>query len=266
MYEGKKNILGILVDVIDYDGAIEQVVLAAREGRSASVSAVAVHGLMTGVFDKEQKHRLNDLSLVVPDGQPVRWALNLLYKVRMPRRCYGPDLTLYLCERAAKEQLPVFFYGTTPTTLDRLRMELGRKLPDLVIAGMEPSKFRRLTSDEKIRLAERIRQSGAAIAFIGLGCPRQEVFLYELKDLLPLPMLGVGAAFAFIAGEIAQAPGWMQEIGMEWFFRLCVEPRRLWRRYVILNPAYLFLLFLQVMHLRSFDTKGAQPHFELRYG
>jgi N-acetylglucosaminyldiphosphoundecaprenol N-acetyl-beta-D-mannosaminyltransferase len=263
---GRKNVLGVLVGVLDYEGVVEHVARAVLERRSVSISALAVHGIMTGVFDQEHKHRLNSLSLVVPDGQPVRWALNLLYKSGLKQRCYGPNLTLYLCKWAAKEHLPVFFYGATSKTLQGIRTKLASKFPELEIAGMEPSKFRRLTPKEKIELAERIRKSGAGMAFIGLGCPRQEVFLYEFKDLLPMPILAVGAAFPFMAGEIAQAPDWIQEIGMEWFFRLCVEPGRLWRRYVILNPVYLILLILQMLGLHSFNAEGVPPRSELRYG
>lgn len=262
----KKNVVGILVDVIDYDGAIDYVIRAARERRGASISALAVHGVMTGALDKEHQHRLNNLDVVLPDGQPVRWALNLLYRAPLRDRCYGPNLTLYLCERAAKEGLPVFFYGATPSILDAMRKHLRQRFPQLVIAGMEPSKFRRLTPQEKLELAERIKDSGATMVFVGLGCPRQEVFVYEFRDLLPMPALAVGAAFPFIAGEVRQAPRWIQDLGMEWFFRLCIEPRRLWRRYVYLNPAYVTLLTLQLLGLRSFDTRGVSPSSELLYG
>jgi N-acetylglucosaminyldiphosphoundecaprenol N-acetyl-beta-D-mannosaminyltransferase len=266
IHSGKKNVCGILIDEIDYEGAIEYVIRAAREGRSASISALAVHGLMTGVLDREHQHRLNNLDVVLPDGQPVRWALNLLYKSPLRNRCYGPDLTLYLCERAAKEGLPIFLYGATPTILEAMQRNLKKKFPALVIAGAETSKFRRLTPQEKIALAERICNSGARMVFVGLGCPRQDVFVYEMHDLLPMPALAVGAAFPFIAGEVRQAPRWVQDMGMEWFFRLCMEPRRLWRRYVYLNPAYVTLLTLQLLGLHSFDTNGISPSSELLYG
>lgn len=262
----KKNVVGVLVDVIDYEGAIDYVLRAARARRPASISALAVHGVMTGALDKEHQHRLNNLDVVLPDGQPVRWALNLLYRAPLRDRCYGPNLTLYLCERAEKEGLPVFFYGATPSILEGMRVNLRKQFPNLVIAGMEPSRFRRLTPQEKVELAERIKDSGAAMAFVGLGCPRQEVFVYEFRDLLPMPALAVGAAFPFIAGEVRQAPRWIQDLGMEWFFRLCMEPRRLWRRYVYLNPAYVTLLTLQALGLRSFDTRGVTPSSELLYG
>ena len=262
----RKNVVGVLVDVIDYEGAIEYVIRAARERRPAAISALAVHGVMTGALDREHKHRLNHLDVVLPDGQPVRWALNLLYRAPLRDRCYGPNLTLYLCERAAKEGLPVFFYGATSSILSAMRTNLLRRFPGLQIAGMEPSKFRRLDPQEKVELAERIKASGATMVFVGLGCPRQEVFVYEFRDLLPMPALAVGAAFPFIAGEVRQAPRWIQDMGMEWFFRLCMEPRRLWRRYVYLNPAYVALLTLQLLGLRRYETDGISPSQELLYG
>ncbi|MBA3915103.1 MAG: WecB/TagA/CpsF family glycosyltransferase [Acidobacteriales bacterium] len=262
----KKNVIGIKVDVIDYEGAVEYVIKAAKERRSASISALAVHGVMTGALDREHKHRLNNLDVVLPDGQPVRWALNLLYRAPLTDRCYGPSLTLKLCDRAQREGLSVFFYGATPSILAGMRQNLAKKYPDLKIAGMEPSKFRRLTSAEKLQVAQQIKDSGASIAFIGLGCPRQEVFVYEFRDLLPMPALAVGAAFPFIAGEVRQAPMWIQNMGMEWFFRMCMEPRRLWRRYVYLNPAYVTLLTLQLLGLRSYETEGILPSSELLYG
>src|ERR1700694_5006631 len=139
----KRNIVGILMDVVDYDAAVDFVERAAREKRGAAISALAVHGLMTGVLDGEQKFRLNHFDLLVPDGQPVRWVLNLLYGTKLPDRVYGPNLTLKICIRAVEEGLPVFFYGSPPEVLAALKESLAIKAPGLVIAGMEPSKFRR---------------------------------------------------------------------------------------------------------------------------
>lgn len=263
---GKSNVLGVMVDVVDYDGAMDYVLRAARERRAASVAALAVHGLMSGALDREHKYRLNRLSLTLPDGQPVRWALNLLYRAPLRERTYGPNLTLYLCEQAAKEGLPVYFYGATPEILAGMRENLLRNYPDLVIAGMEPSKFRQLTREERDELVERIKASGATMLFVGLGTPRQDVFVYELQDVLPMPALAVGAAFPFIGGTVPQAPRWIQDMGMEWFFRLCMEPRRLWRRYVYLNPAYIVMITLQLLGLRSYSSAGVPPGKELIYG
>jgi N-acetylglucosaminyldiphosphoundecaprenol N-acetyl-beta-D-mannosaminyltransferase len=245
---------------------VDFVLRAARERRAVTVSALAVHGLMTGVLNREQKFRLNHFDLLVPDGQPIRWALNLLHDAKLSDRVYGPKLTQKLCARAAEENIPVYFYGSTADILESLRQALANKFPGIRVVGMEPSKFRRLKPEEKNQLADRIRDSGAAITFVGLGCPRQEVFAFEFRELLNMPTLCVGAAFPFLAGKLPQAPLWMQDAGLEWMFRLISEPGRLWRRYLYLNPAYLFLVALQALRLFRFPTRGEGPANEVLYG
>ena len=263
---GKSNILGVLISAVDYDAAVDMIIAAAREKRAFAVSALAVHGLMTGVLDREQKFRLNHFDLLVPDGQPVRWALRFLHNRGLADRVYGPNLTLRVCARAAEEGLPVFLYGCTSGVLTKFKKSLTAKFPSLVIAGAEASRFRRLNSEEKTDLTGRIRGSGAAVVFVGLGCPRQETFAYEFRTLLGMPILAVGAAFPFIAGAIDQAPVWMQRAGLEWLFRLRREPHRLWRRYLLLNPAYLFLVTLQALGILRFSAEGRPPSSELLYG
>ncbi len=263
---GKRNVLGILIDAIDYEAAVDIIFRAAHERQGAAVSALAVHGLVTGALDREQKFRLNRFDLLVPDGQPVRWVLNWRYRSRLADRVYGPNLTLRVCSRAAEEKVPLYFYGSTPQILSGLRKSLEKKFPGIQIAGMEPSKFRQLSLDEKSELVDRVRSSGASILFVGLGCPRQEVFAYEIRGVLSIPVIAVGAAFPFLAGLLPQAPAWMQDAGLEWFFRLAMEPRRLWRRYVFLNLAYIFLVTLQALGLRRFSTEGQSPARELLYG
>ncbi len=262
---GKHSILGILINAVDYEVAVERIIRAAREGHGLTVSALAVHGVMTGVLDKEHKYRLNRFDLLVPDGQPVRWALNLLYQTRLSDRVYGPNLMRKVCARAAEEGLPVYFYGSTPAILQAMRKNLSKQFPSLCIAGMEPSKFRQLTLDEKSEVVERIRKSGASIVLVGLGCPRQEIWAYEFRDLLHMPTLAVGAAFPFTAGAVRQASKRLQDLGLEWAFRLYMEPR-LWSRYLFLNPAYAALVALQACKLFGFATDGRQPSRELLYG
>jgi len=265
-HAGKRNVLGVLISAVEYGRAEDAVLRAANHRRPLSVSAIAVHGLMTGVLDQEQRYRLNQFDMLVPDGQPVRWALNWLYDVALRQRVYGPNLSLRVCALAAAQGLPVFFYGSTSEVLQSLTLKLVSRFPGLIIAGAEPSKFRRLSAIEKENLAGRIRSSGAAIAFVGLGCPRQEIFVYEFRKLLNIPILAVGAAFPFIAGSIPQAPQWMQDKGLEWLFRLCSEPARLWRRYLLLNPAFLFLLLLQRLGVSEFTTDGRRPRQEPLFG
>lgn len=266
LHGGKKNVLGVLIDAIDYEGTVEAIFKATREGRGMAVSALAVHGLMTGVLDQEQKYRLNQFDLLVPDGQPVRWALNLLHKARLKDRVYGPNLMLAICARAASQGVLIYCYGSTPDILKGLEQNLLRQFPQLRIAGMSPSKFRRLTPEEKGEVVHQLRQSRASIVLVGLGSPRQEVWAFEFRNALSLPTVAVGAAFPFLAGVVPQAPVWMQDAGLEWLFRLGTEPRRLWRRYVFLNPAYLLLLGAQLTGLLKFEAHGKEPKSEMLYG
>jgi exopolysaccharide biosynthesis WecB/TagA/CpsF family protein len=262
---GKFSVLGIRVNAINYEAAVSRVVNAAQARQPLSLSALAVHGVMTGVLDAEQGYRLNHLDVIVPDGQPVRWALNGLYKAGLPDRVYGPTLMLKVCDRAAQVGLPIYLYGSQPQVLEALQGNLQKRFPQLVVAGCQPSKFRQVSEQEQAEIAEGIRASGAAIVFVGLGCPRQEVWVYENRDLIGLPCLAVGAAFDFHAGLLPQAPAWMQKRGLEWLFRMIQEPGRLWQRYVFLNPAYVALLLLQVLRLKRFEPQQAAPD-ALRYG
>jgi exopolysaccharide biosynthesis WecB/TagA/CpsF family protein len=197
---------------------------------------------MTAVRDPEYAARLAALELVVADGQPVRWGLNALAGTGLRERVYGPALTLDLCARAAGAAVPLYLFGGTERILERLRKSLLDRFPGLAIAGSRPSRFRTLTDVERQQDLERIRESGARLVFVGLGCPRQEIWVYENRRELGMPCLGVGAAFEFLAGTQRQAPRWMQQGGLEWLFRLVREPRRLWRRYLLLNPAFVLAL------------------------
>jgi N-acetylglucosaminyldiphosphoundecaprenol N-acetyl-beta-D-mannosaminyltransferase len=242
---GKRSVLGVLVDVTDYADATARIMAAARERRPFAVTALAVHGVMTGVQDKAHNARLNSFDLVTPDGQPVRGALNLLYQAGLSDRVYGPTLTLKVLEQAAAEGLPIYLYGSVQPTLDRLVPALEKMFPALKLAGVEASKFRSSQPGEPAEIAERIKASGARIVLVGLGCPRQEVFTYAMRPLLDMPLLAVGAAFDYHAGLLKNPPAWMQKYALEWLWRLGLEPKRLWRRYVLLNPAYLTRLALQ---------------------
>lgn len=264
---GKKEILGVMINAVDYEAAVARIINAAKAHQTLGVSALAVHGVMTGVQDREHRYRLNRLHLVVPDGQPVRWALNWLYRTALKDRVYGPNLMLYVCEQAAANKLPVFFYGSMEQVLHRLIVNLRDRFSDLPVAGSLPSRFRQLHRDEKHEIVQMIKKSGAALTFVGLGCPRQEIWVFEHLDELDMPMLAVGAAFDFHAKLLPQAPEWMQARGLEWLFRLVHEPKRLWRRYMLLNPSFLTLLFLQIAGLRCVRSVNAVPPIkELRYG
>jgi N-acetylglucosaminyldiphosphoundecaprenol N-acetyl-beta-D-mannosaminyltransferase len=264
---GKFNLLGVGIDAVDYAAAVGRIMSAAAESRPYGVSALAVHGVMTGVLDEPHRYRLNQLELIVPDGQPVRWGLNWLHRTALRERVYGPELMLRVCQAAAEQGVPLGLFGGKPELLQALQERLRERFPNLQVACAIPSKFRQLSPGEKCQLIEEIRASGARLLLVGLGCPRQEVWAFEFKDALRMPVLAVGAAFNFHAGLLPQAPTWMQRRGLEWLFRLVAEPTRLWKRYLLLNPYYLALLLAQRSGLRRFrlETKS-QPKEEVLYG
>ena len=260
--KGKRSVLGVNISAVDYAHTVQAIIRAGEQGRPYAVSALAVHGVMTGVLDPVQNRRLNGLDLVVPDGQPVRWALRLLYGINLPDRVYGPNIMLKVLEAAASRRLPVFFYGSKPETLNRLVANVCSRFPALLIAGALPSRFRRLSREEKSSVADEIKRSGAKLVFVGLGCPRQETWAFEYCALLNIPIIAVGAAFDFHAGNLRQAPSQWQRLGLEWLFRLIQEPQRLWRRYLLLNSLYLYNLFLQCTRLKRFTPclpDGTEP-------
>jgi N-acetylglucosaminyldiphosphoundecaprenol N-acetyl-beta-D-mannosaminyltransferase len=253
--KGKGNVLGVLVDMVDYEAATARILQAARDRRPYAVTALAVHGVMTGVQDPAHNARLNSFDLVTPDGQPVRGALNLLHQAGLADRVYGPELTLRVLRDAAAEGLPVYLYGSTQPTLDRLVPALEQMFPALKIAGVEASKFRASQPGEPAEIAERIKASGARIVLVGLGCPRQEIFTDAMRPLLDMPLLAVGAAFDYHAGLLKNPPPWMQKYALEWLWRLGLEPKRLWKRYVLLNPNFVARLSAQ----RSGAWKATPP-------
>ena len=259
----RHNIIGVCISATDYAGACDAIMAAAAAKRPLTVTALAVHGVMTGALSRQHSYRLNALDLVLPDGQPVRWALNLLFKTHLRDRVYGPSLMLHVCERAEMSGLSVGLYGNRPEVLEDLRLQLLTRFPRLRVAVAIPSRFGRVTPDEQAELARRIASSGADFLFVSLGCPRQEVWLYENRARLNIPLIAVGAAFDFHAKHLPQAPRCMQDRGLEWLFRLRHEPRRLWRRYVLLNPLFLTLLLLQLFGLHV--ARNPPPPHAIKY-
>lgn len=264
---GKKNLLGVLVDALDYAAATAKIIEAARQRRPFAATALAVHGVMTGYSDPEHRYRLNQFDLVAPDGQPVRWALNLAYKVKLGDRVYGPDLMMHVCEGAAIAKLPVYFYGSRLETVRALAASLTQRFPELRIAGAEPSAFRPIGPAEKESLIARVHESGARIVFVGLGCPRQEVFVYEFRNALSMPAIAVGAAFDYRSGMLKEPPLWIQRAGMQWLHRLAQDPRRLWKRYLLLNAAFLGSVGLQLAGLiRPDPAETISPKDDFNFG
>lgn len=213
---------------------------------SCYIIAANVHVVMTAFWHKSFQQIVKGAALVTPDGMPLVWALRLL-GCKGQTRVYGPDLMLAWCDRAARLGLPIYLYGGTESTLDKLQARLEQEFPELIIAGSHAPPFRTLTIEEEATDRDRIHASGAGVVFVGLGCPKQEAWMARQQDKLRAVMIGVGAAFSFHSGEVSQAPRWMMAWGLEWLYRLTREPGRLWKRYLINNPAFICLFGLQLL-------------------
>ena len=235
----KFDLFGVAVSSTHYSEALDAIMRAATQNISAIVDHMPVHGLVEASRDPELRSKINRFDIVAPDGQPVRWALNRLYSTQLPDRVYGPELMLRLCQRAAEDRIGVYLYGSMEMVLKQLCIRLRERFPDLQIVGSESPPFRPLTIQEDQAVVERINRSGAGLVFLGLGCPKQEVFAHDHRERIHGVQLCVGAAFDFIAGNKKIAPPWMQKRGLEWLFRLYSEPKRLWRRYFVTNSIFL---------------------------
>jgi len=241
-----RPILGVNVAVSSYDEAIEKCLVWARERQSRTLFFANVHMIMEAVDDPAFLLQLNSAGTVFPDGMPLVWALRALGE-RNARRVCGPDFTVLMLAAAERYGLPVGFYGGSQASLDALVAAVRLRHPNLQVAYMESPPFRPLTPEEDLAVVDRIASSGALLLFVGLGCPKQENWITEHVGRVHAVMLGVGAAFDFIAGGKRRAPRWMQRSGLEWAFRLASEPRRLAKRYLKHNPRFVLRFFRQLL-------------------
>jgi|TARA_B100000959_G_scaffold226217_1_gene240726 exopolysaccharide biosynthesis WecB/TagA/CpsF family protein len=241
----KYQLFGVNYSIVDYALASDIIIKNAIENNSFGVSALATHGLITSVDNHKLRAQLKLIDLIVPDGQPIRWALNSLYDTNLEDRVYGPTLTLHVLEKAAKLNLNVFLYGSTKDTLDRFVNFIKKNYQGINISGIHVDRFRDALIDEDMNDIKKINDSGAHIVLVGRGCPRQEEWVSNHIGKINCVMMAVGAAFDFHAGTVKQAPSWMQNNGLEWLFRLIQEPKRLWKRYFYTNSVFIYLFIKQ---------------------
>ncbi|MBE9198542.1 MULTISPECIES: WecB/TagA/CpsF family glycosyltransferase [unclassified Nodularia (in: cyanobacteria)] len=241
-----RYILGMRVDATSYKDATERILAWAEKKQSKCVCLANVHMTMETFDNPKFAQTVNSADLVAPDGMPLVWALGSL-GVKETSRVYGPTLTLYVCEAATLMNISIALYGGTPESLAAFAGFLEKKFRGINIVCQISPPFRKLSPEEDAAYTRQIAESGAQILFVGIGCPRQELWIAEHKDQIPAVMLGVGAAFDFHSGRVKQAPMWMQKIGLEWLFRLIMEPRRLWKRYFLHNPRYILFFTIQLI-------------------
>jgi N-acetylglucosaminyldiphosphoundecaprenol N-acetyl-beta-D-mannosaminyltransferase len=248
----KRELLGVPFALTDYAEAMDVMDGMIERRERGYLCAAAVHVLMVSRHDPETRAALRGASLVVPDGRPLVWALNLL-GAQLADRVYGPELTVRYCRRAAERGHRVWLYGgATQAALEELQGVLAARFPGIRVAGGLSPPHRPLTETEERELAERIDADAPDLVWVGIGAPKQERWMARMRPLLEAPVLvGVGAAFDFIAGRKRQAPPWMQRRGLEWVFRLSQDPVRLAPRYLRYNPAFVAAFGRQYIRERA---------------
>jgi N-acetylglucosaminyldiphosphoundecaprenol N-acetyl-beta-D-mannosaminyltransferase len=246
------EILGIPLAISDYGQVLDWMDATIAAGARGYLTAAAVNLVMSAREQPETLDAVLGATLAVPDGMPLVWALRALGHARATR-VYGPDLMLAFCARAARNGTPMYLYGgRDEQALRLLRTRLRERFPGLPIVGAHSPPFRALSDEERTRVVADIDGSGAAVVWVGIGQPKQERWMLQMRPLLRAPLLvGVGAAFDFHAGLVSQAPAWMQRGGLEWSYRLAREPRRLWRRYLRYNPRFVAGFARQYLRERS---------------
>jgi N-acetylglucosaminyldiphosphoundecaprenol N-acetyl-beta-D-mannosaminyltransferase len=247
------NILGVGVSALNMEIALRQTELLLDQGKQGYICVTGVHGIMEAQSDDGFRAILNRSFLTTPDGMPTVW-LGRIHGFKDMNRVYGPDYMLALCKRSVARGYKHFLYGGKPGVAEELRAELTRRFPGLQIVGTYTPPFRPLNPCEEDDLRSQLEASQADVLWCGLSTPKQERFMATYCNRLPVKlMVGVGAAFDLLSGNLSEAPDLMKRAGLQWLYRLIKEPRRLWRRYLLNNPRFTWLTFLQLTGLKGFN-------------
>ena len=249
------NILGVGVHAITMAQALDQISTWIEQSARQYVCICTVHTIMECRQSEEVRRAVNQAGLATPDGMPLVW-LGRLKSKHAVTRVYGPDLMLALCELSAQRGYRHFFYGGAAGVAELLAQRLQARFPGLQVAGTYAPPYRPAAYEEASQTIDLINQAKPDIIWVGLGTPKQDLWMAAHRHRLTAPVLiAVGAAFDFHAGRIPQAPQWMQRSGLEWFFRLLHEPRRLWYRYLVYNPLFILLTLVQSLGLKKFSLE-----------
>lgn len=251
----KVFVLDIPVDALNLELASDSIIASARQDRRGYVCLYNVHSAVTSHADPDLAHALRSATLTLPDGAPIAWMMRRK-GVKNAKRVAGPDLMDSVCAKAETAHIPVFFFGSTNDTLEKLDRKLVSSYPNLDIRGSLSPRFGAWNRAEIQNYVDQINTSGATLIFIGLGCPKQEVWMSQVTSKVNGLMLGVGAAFDFHSGQIKRAPKIFQSLGLEWLHRLYSEPRRLFTRYATTNTVFLLRAAAELYRFRKNIIKG----------
>ena len=247
------NILGVGISVLTMQTALQKIEALLDRGDRGYICVTGAQGIIEAQKDANYRHILNSAFLNTPDGMPMVW-LGKYHGFRNMERVYGPRLMLALCANSAAKGYRHFLYGGRPGVAEKLKAELLARYPGLQIVGTYTPPFRPLNLEEDNELLSQIQASRPQVFWCGLGAPKQERFMAQYRDRLPVQlMIGVGAAFDILSGTTREAPEWVLRSGLTSIFRICQEPRRLGPRYLINNPRFVWLTLLQLSNIRHFE-------------
>lgn len=241
------DIIGSKVTAAPFDVLTEVILGWARQRLSKYICVANTHMLVEAHQRPGFGAIVQQADVVTPDGMPLVWMLKIM-GYRNQDRVAGLDLLQALCQKAEQEEVSVYFLGSMDLILQKMRSRLQAEYPNLVIANMEPLPFRPLTLEEDQSLIQRVNASGAGLVMVALGCPKQECWMAAHKNQINAVMIGLGGAFPVYAGIHRRAKGWVRRMGLEWFYRLIQEPRRLWKRYATSIPMFIYLAIKQIFY------------------
>lgn len=239
-------VIGAPIDAVNWSEALSRLAGWAAVRQSRYVCICNVHSVVTARENNDFAQVIREADMATPDGAPVAWLMRRL-GIASQERINGPDLMWRYCAEAARRNESIYLYGGQQSTLDILQSKLLEQFPGLQIAGTYSPPYRPLSVEEDAAVVEAINLSGAGTVWVSLGCPKQEKWMAEHRGRINAVMIGVGAAFDYHAGTIQRAPLWMQRNGLEWLHRLCSEPRRLWRRYLVTNTLFIYYAGRQLL-------------------
>lgn len=244
----KCSVIGAPIDALNWQQVLSCLTNWAALKESRYICICNAHSVVSARQDPAFAKVIREADMATPDGAPVAWLMRRR-GLTSQERINGPDLMWRYCEEAALRDESIYLYGGMPETLEILQLKLAKQFPNLKIAGAYSPPYRKLSIEEDTAVVQAINASGASTVWVSLGCPKQEQWMAEHRGLINAVMIGVGAAFDYHAGTIKRAPQWMQRNGLEWFYRLCSEPRRLWKRYLVTNSLFIIYAGRQLFGL-----------------
>jgi len=248
------KLFSISFSTLSFAETIRNITDLAQKRVGAYICVANVHMTVEALQNADFGNVLRESDLAILDGMPLCWSYKLTNGFK-PERIAGKHLMHALMLEAAQNKMSVFFYGSSPEKIVKTEAYLTHHYPGLTIAGMISPPFRALTFEENMAYAEEINASGASLVFVALGCPKQEIWMHNMKAHIHATMVGVGGAMEVLTGQQKRPPLWIENIGMEWFFRLCLEPRRLFKRYLYTNTYFIFLLAKTLIQKKYRDAR-----------